>query len=109
MSTAKIYGLLAGAVLALTACDKGRPDPPLPQVAAGPSRIASGTGGGTDASVPSAESVLAPPARAASKAEPGTRSNTTLTRAEESNAMPVAGQANAHSAPLAAAARASAP
>ena len=60
-----------------------------------------------DASVPAAASVLTPAAAPKPEA-PGERTNRTMTRAEESSTMPMAGQANDHSAPLAPARGASA-
>jgi hypothetical protein len=67
------------------------------------------TGGSTgDPSVPSADSVLAP--AKATKTDPAAgRSNTTMSSAQESTAMPMPGQNNDHSAPLGPARRASAP
>ena len=97
------------AALLLSACDKGRSDPPAPLVE--PVRVGASTTqpplGGT--SVPTAASVVAAESVAAKPAATADRSNTQMTRAEESSAMPMAGQNNDHSAPLTAAKRASAP
>jgi hypothetical protein len=58
--------------------------------------------------VPPADSVVGPVTEAPkADAAPG-RSNSTMTRAQESSAMPMAGQNNDHSAPLTSEKRASA-
>ena len=103
-----------GAVLALSTflligCDKAQLEPNPPRLAAGHVDAAPPAPQLPDPSVPAAASVLTPPASIPKTDVPGTRSNTTLTRAEESSAMPVAGQANDHSAPVSPAGRASAP
>ncbi len=108
------FSLTALSLVALTlsACDQSPPDPmrpPEPQV-----RLATGESAAQMASapqpllptqnsapsVPSAETVLATPATA-TKLDPTTgRSNSAMSRAQESTAMPMPGQNNDHSAPL---------
>lgn len=90
---------LCAAALLMTACDKGPTAPPMPSVAP----VAGG-----DSSVPSATSVMTP-AKAAEPAASAARTNDGLTRAQQSIAMPMAGQNNDHSAPLAAGKGASSP
>ena len=86
---------------ALYACKEGPAPTALPLPLEVPARS------GADASVPSAASVMAP-AMQASAADAATgRDNKTMSRAEESTAMPMAGQNNDHSAPLPPARRAS--
>ena len=94
-------------VLALSACNKTPSEPPLPpkpvQNATAPT-----TPGNADTSVPAAGSVLTPAigANAASAAE---RTNGAMSPAQESDAMPMPGQNNDHSAPVGPAKRASSP
>jgi len=86
-------GLLAG-------CDPRRSDPPKPAVmpSQGVGSISPAAGG--DTSVPPAASVVGVSPPAVPAAPPG-RTNSTMTRAEETGAMPLPGQNNDHSAPLA--------
>ena len=74
--------------------DASRPDLTMPHTAS------------TDVSVPSAGAVFAGPAAQVSTDQPGStpqaRANGSLSRAQESNAMPMPGQANDHSVPVAA-------
>ena len=92
-------------LLSLAACDRTREAPPAPAV--GPPATAAGYD--KDNSVPSAESVF-PSANDTPKPEAGAaRANTAMTPRQESSAMPMAGQNNDHSAPLAPAKPASAP
>ena len=100
-------------VLLLSACDKGptlpRVEPTVPPVE--PIKVEPGTtrSPAANPTVPPAGSV-AEPANEGPKADASTgRSNSTMTRAEESNAMPMAGQNNDHSAPLTSEKGASAP
>jgi hypothetical protein len=93
---------LSSLLLLLGACDQGRMEPPVPQLA--PVQVPSGgsPAQAADTSVPSADSAQA---SANSMPRPGGatgRSNDAMTRAQESGAMPMAGQNNDHSAPLAA-------
>ena len=106
------------AALLLAACGKDYASPPKPLTKAAPSAPATPAtmGAAGDASVPAAGAVFSttedsPKAEAAAAAATGattaaatTRSNRTMSRAEESAAMPMAGQANDHSAPAAASA-----
>ena len=62
---------------------------------------------GTDASVPSAASVMTPAMQPSAADAAMGRANKAMSRAEESTAMPMAGQNNDHSAPAGAASRAS--
>lgn len=96
-------------VLLLGACEPDRSAPPVPRVE--PVRVETGSTqqGATNTSVPAAESVFSPAAVAPTPTPTAVRTNKALTRAEEANAMPIAGQANDHSAPTGAARRASAP
>lgn len=108
MQTRLTLTALGAAALLLTACDRDRIDPPMPYTA--PATVESGVAlvTGRDASVPAAASVLTPATAAPQPASAG-RTNDELTRAQESTAMPMAGQNNDHSAPLAAGRGASAP
>ena len=96
-----VAALALAALLSLGACDnKPPPTLPAPQVGAPTANPATRP----DTSVPAAETVfnaggVAPKADAAAA-----RSNSTMTRTQESTAMPMAGQNNDHSAPLAASA-----
>lgn len=100
------FQLVALCVAALTGCGKAPTDPPVPAVKQVQiETTASGTG---NTSVPPAESVLTPTSVA--KPDPaGGRSNNEMSRAQESSAMPLPGQNNDHSAPLAPAKGASRP
>jgi hypothetical protein len=98
MSTYKVLGVLIGSVVFLTACDK-RPDPLAYQAEPAASSVAMPASTLPDPSVPAAETALkSPPAATVTD---GNRTNGTLSNAQESNAMPMAGQVNDHSAPLA--------
>jgi hypothetical protein len=100
-----VYALAAAATF-LAGCD-GNPDKPvtpMPDLV----RPVTSQAPTTDASVPPAASVITP--GAVPKPEtPGARTNRSMTRAEESSAMPMPGQNNDHSAPLAPSKGASAP
>lgn len=98
-------GLLVLTLL-LGACDKAPSDPPSPMTAPASAGNAPATDGGRDPSVPDAGSVPAPLPAPKADAAAG-RSNSTLTPAQESGAMPLPGQNNDHSAPQAPARRAS--
>ncbi len=94
--------------VSLGACDKPAPVPPTPTVSAVPVGSGAAPGNAVDTSVPPADSVVTPAAAAHPNAAAG-RTNSSMTGAQESNAMPLPGQNNDHSAPLAPAKRASAP
>jgi hypothetical protein len=99
---------LAAVAFLCAACSKAPVDPPAaapPVAVVAPGSTQAPT---SDTSVPSAQSVLSPASGAAKPAVDATRTNDKMSRAEESTAMPMAGQANDHSAPLPAK-RASAP
>ena len=92
--------------LALLACKPGPSGPsnplapPTPQVEAGRPDLTRPMAPSTDTSVPSAAAVLRTPTpAAATTAPPQARSNSSLSRADESLAMPLPGQANDHSVP----------
>ena len=103
------------AALLLAACSQDHASPPKPITKDAGATPATMNAAG-DASVPAAGTVLSttensPKAAAAAAAATGAttaaeaaRSNRTMSRAEESAAMPMAGQANDHSAPAAASA-----
>ena len=88
---------LLATVCALGACDR---DPDLPRPGK-PTMNAVPPPPVRDASVPAADSVLTGAVTVTPPEAPGTRSNRAMSRAEESAAMPMAGQAGDHSAPLA--------
>jgi hypothetical protein len=106
--TAAALAALVIAAAVLTGCGPaaGPAPAPAPMPAAQP---APPPPVAADSSVPAADAVAITPAIAASAQQPATRSNRAMTRAEESAAMPMAGQANDQSAPLPAAKRSSAP
>jgi hypothetical protein len=107
MSTHWVLGALLGSAVCLAACNKP-PDPATPQAEPATSGVAMPSSTLPDPSVPAAASALKAPAANTTTEAPGTRTNATLSGAQESNAMPMAGQANDHSAPLAPAKGASA-
>ena len=109
MPNRSILLTVALAALCLSACDKKRADAPTPQVLSDAALPAKAPGLPGDTSVPAAAAVLTPAEGRANTVPDTMRTNKTMTRAEESAAMPMAGQANDHSAPLAADKRASAP
>lgn len=85
--------------LSLSACKPSRTDPPAPMANQSPMAAGSVNNSAGDTSVPSAGAVLAPGAAAKPDTTSG-RTNTSMTRAQESTAMPMPGQNNDHSAPL---------
>lgn len=97
-------------VLLLGACDRrsGGDDAVPPPV---PARAETGLppSSAPDTSVPLADSVLNPAPGASQPAAAAVRSNAGMTPAQESSAMPMAGQNNDHSAPVATGKRASSP
>ena len=109
MPNRSILPIVALIAMCLSACDKKRPDPPAPQVRSDAALPAKAPGLPGDPSVPAAAAVLTPAEGGANATPDAVRTNKTMTRAEESAAMPMAGQGNDHSAPLAAGKRASAP
>lgn len=95
--TAVALGL---ATLALMACDRKPSAPPTPTVSLLPIESRSPDSATPDPSLPSADSVVTPAAQA--KPDPAAgRSNRAMSRSQESSAMPMPGQNNDHSAPLA--------
>lgn len=96
---------LSATALLLTACGREVIEPPLPPAVTSTQAAAAmpppGAARDSDTSVPSAASVFASDAPASSAATASTRTNATLTDAQESTAMPMAGQADSHSAPKA--------
>ena len=114
MPTPMILAACCVAVVALAACDRDRISPPLPRVnslpTAVPTAIPSAIGPATApgaATVPAADTVFSPATEAAKAASSAERTNKSMTKAEERNAMPMAGQNNDHSSPSAATTRAS--
>lgn len=109
--------LLACIALALlvSACSKRGPEnntPVTPAAPATPAQFpatAPANARSTDASVPPADSVVMPAGNAPRADATAGRANAAMTRREESSAMPMPGQNNDHSAPLAPAKRASGP
>jgi hypothetical protein len=101
---------LCFSALLLNACDRGQLGPTRPKVEV--NKVESGTATQSPAlntTVPAADSVVSP-ANQTPKAGVATgRSNSAMTRAQESSAMPMAGQNNDHSAPLKSEKGASAP
>ncbi len=92
------------ALLALSACDRKPSDPPQPKstmntpVAVTPAMAS--TSGTPDPSVPSATATVVAkgePAALTARDEPANRPLDGLTKAQESNAMPMPGQVNNHS------------
>ncbi|WP_338412874.1 hypothetical protein [uncultured Sphaerotilus sp.] len=85
--------------LVLSACNKKPSQPPSPVVAPAQNPSVPTSSGAADPSVPEAGSVLTPAVPA--KADPAAgRSNSAMSRTQESSAMPLPGQNNDHSAPL---------
>ena len=108
MRTHSILIALGVVAQSLSACNKVPSEPPVPTVSAVQIEPRAAPGGALNTSVPPADSVLAPASETKRAPEAG-RSNSTMTRAQEANAMPIPGQNNDHSAPLAPAKRASGP
>lgn len=96
-------------LLWLGACDKTPTTPPKPSVSL-PQAAAPGAtvGASGDPSVPAADSVFTPAGAPKTEAPTG-RSNSAMSAAQESSAMPMPGQNNDHSAPLGRPSSASAP
>ena len=97
------------AAMMLVACDRERLAPPMPRVESAPVNTGSAAPIAGSTSVPAADEVFSPATSTPKPASTSLRSNKSMTSAEESSAMPLAGQNNDHSAPNAAAARASGP
>lgn len=112
MNTLPVFAALLAA-LALAACQKQPAEPLKPQVQqtpAMPMPMPMPSPGKTfDTSVPSAAAVLPPASETPRAATPAGRTNRTMSPTQESTAMPLPGQANDHSAPMAPASRASSP
>ena len=90
--------ILFAATVLVAGCSPSAPPAAPAQTAPQPGSLPV-TSGSSDPSVPSASTVLAPPPD--SKPDPNQgRSNSSMTRAQESSAMPMPGQNNDHSAPL---------
>lgn len=99
---------LAVTLLALSACSRPPPESTAPAMTpAVPATAPSAVGAG-DTSVPSAASV--PSTATVSTTDPAVgRSNSAMSKAQESAAMPMPGQNNDHSAPVTPSKRASGP
>ena len=94
--------------LAMIACNKAPSAPPAPITTTQQAETPPARAGGSDTSVPDAGSVLIP--GAGPKPDPAAgRTNDAMTRSQESNAMPMPGQNNDHSAPVGPDKRASSP
>lgn len=101
-------GAVVVAAILLSACSKTPTLPPAPLTTPVQGATAPTTTGAADKSVPEASSVL-PPA-VATKVDPAAgRTNSAMSREQESSTMPIPGQNNDHSAPLTPAKRASGP
>jgi hypothetical protein len=89
--------------LLLAACSKESIDPPLPTVVTpSPSSIGAApqsSSPNSDTSVPPAASVFAADPPASTSANASIQTSATLSEAQEKTAMPMAGQADSHSAP----------
>lgn len=85
-----LIALIGFAALSLSACDKRPPPPPAPQVI---SPV-------TTESVPAAAEVFSSAATATKPDPTAGRSNSAMSRTQESTAMPMPGQNNDHSAAL---------
>ncbi len=81
------------AVLGLAGCDKRKLDPPLPSAATSTPVVPSVS----DRSVPPANSVVSPATAPTAQDAASGRATGTLTKAQESSAMPMPGQVNNHS------------
>ena len=96
------------ATLLLSACSKTPPSPTPPPAYPAPLESAAAPAGSQDPSVPPTASEITP--ALPTKPDPTAgRTNRTMTKAQESNAMPLPGQNNDHSAPLTPPKRASGP
>ncbi len=99
---------IALVALSMSACDKKPTAPPTPQVSNLRIEAGAAPASAPDSWTPSADSASAP-GPVATTPPTGERSNRAMTRAQESSAMPMAGQNNDHSAALSAAKAASRP
>lgn len=95
-------------VLVLSACNKAPSQPPTPVIEPAQNPTVPATAGVMDTSVPDASSVLTPAIPASADPAAG-RSNSVMSRTQESGAMPLPGQNNDHSAQLTPAKPASSP
>ena len=108
MPTPLALSALCLSTLLLSACDKERSRPPAPQVEPVQVETRTASPATAETSVPAADRVLTPANETPKPGAATGRSNDKMTRAQESSAMPMIGQNNDHSAPLAAAKPASA-
>lgn len=107
-SSAARWGACLLTALALGACSKAPTELPAPTATPVERPMAPTAAGRSDPSVPDAATVFTPADAASAPAVAG-RSQDTMSRSEESTAMPMPGQNNDHSAPLPPARRASGP
>lgn len=105
-ATLVVVGLTA---LMMSACDKRPSNVPVPVLERATVYTGSAAPPAGNTSVPSADTVVAPAGDAPKGPAAAGRANQSMTRAEESAAMPMAGQNNDHSAPVTPAKRASGP
>lgn len=96
-------------VLLLGACDRRDATATAPPVVPASAEASPTSSSAPDTSVPAADSVLTPAPGASQPDAAAARSNRGMTAAQESSAMPMAGQNNDHSAPVATGKRASGP
>jgi hypothetical protein len=96
------------AAVVLGACDESPPVASMPHAMPVQAASSSATGDARDPSVPPVDSVITPPSQTQTDPQAG-RTNRSMSRAQESTAMPMPGQNNDHSAPLTPAKRASGP
>ena len=83
--------------LCAAGCDKLPSDPPAPRADASSTEVPKPFAPLPDPSVPAANSVPGPAPAATAKDDSANRPKGDMTKAEESSAMPKAGQANNHS------------
>jgi hypothetical protein len=106
--TAIQFSAAIATALVLSACNKAPSEPPAPTITPAPSASTAAGSRPADGSVPDAASSLTGPVASEADRSAG-RSNSAMSRAQESAAMPMPGQTNDHSAPLTPATRASGP
>ena len=104
IGTGIAFGTVAAlsALLVFSACDKTKPPTPTVLSTVGsPSSeaVPLGSAAASDPSLPAASVVKSEPAAPTSRDDASTRPRGDLTKADELNAMPKAGQANNHSSP----------
>lgn len=109
MKTRVTLVVVGFAALLVGACDKRPSNVPVPAMERATVNTSSAAPLAGSTSMPPADTVVAPVGDVPKGAATAARANSAMTRAEESAAMPMAGQNNDHSAPVAPAKRASSP